>query len=370
MQAVPTLNEAQALKPKADNRYVSYLDGFRGYAISLVVLSHFNLAKMSVAFLGVTLFFFVSGLLITRLLIFEYNRHGKINLKDFYLRRLFRLYPALIFMLLVSLAVIWLNHFQVIVPDILAGLFYFTNYYYVYFVPHNLDPNYLLVSKILWSLSVEEHFYLFFPFAFVLFFSLKNRKLLNLLTVLCLAVLITRIAVFITAPQAIKFDITYYTTHCRADSILYGCVAALLIYQHNTRWYLRLLQSKAPLVIGVLMLIFSLAFRNAFFQDTFVYTVQGIALFFVIPSLSFAYKDGWVSKVVDNKAMVFVGKLSYSLYLFHWVALKIANLYFTPYGLSWYAFVFPVTAALSLTSFYFVEKPFLSLRRKFGSNAK
>ncbi|RYG06011.1 MAG: acyltransferase [Chitinophagaceae bacterium] len=155
---------------KADNRYISYLDGFRGYAIFFVVLAHLHLSNMNVAFLGVNLFFFVSGFLITKLLIHEMNKKQKIDLKAFYIRRLLRLYPALIVMILLSLTIILINHYGIIWKDILAGLFYFTNYFLVYSDFVLPDQNYLLVSRILWSLSVEEHFYLIFPLLFVAFY--------------------------------------------------------------------------------------------------------------------------------------------------------------------------------------------------------
>lgn len=356
---------------KADNRYISYIDGFRGYAILLVLLSHFELAQMDVAFLGVTLFFFVSGFLITKLLIFEYNKHGRVKLKEFYLRRIFRLYPALIFMLVVSIATGLLHHYQIIWTDILAGLFYFTNYFLVYAYPALPDADYLLVSKILWSLSVEEHFYLIFPILFISFYSDNNRKLSYLIGCLLVLFLFIRAYSFYTAPDTTTaFNITYYTTHCRADSILFGCFSALLLYKYQAGWYLKILHSHVLFWIAVLVLAFTLIYNNPLFQSTVKYSLQGIAFGMLIPSFSLLFTKGFIHFLVDNKVMVFIGKLSYSLYLFHWVALKIGNLYFEDKNLNWYLLVIPLTALFSLASYFFVERPFVALRRKFGSNAK
>src|SRR5882672_5727931 len=145
---------------KADSKYISYLDGLRGYAILFVLLGHFYVVKLTFAQLGVTLFFFISGFLITKLLIAEYGKHQTIILKAFYLRRFFRLYPALIFMVVAYCVVVVSSGYTIITQDILSGLFYYTNYYLVYVKPAFPDPKYLFVSPILWSLSVEEHFYL------------------------------------------------------------------------------------------------------------------------------------------------------------------------------------------------------------------
>jgi len=356
---------------KADNRYVSYIDGFRGYAILLVLLSHFELAQMDVAFMGVTLFFFVSGFLITKLLIFEYNKHGEIKLKEFYLRRIFRLYPALMFMLVVSIITLLLHNYKIIWADILAGLFYFTNYYLVYFHPALPDTNYLLVSKILWSLSVEEHFYLIFPVLFISFYSDNNRRLSYLLGGLLILFLFIRFGAFYRAPDSTTaFQITYYTTHCRADSILFGCFSALLIYKYQAKWYLKMLHSHILFWTALAILAFTLIYNAAVFQTTIKYNLQGIAFGMLVPSFSLLFTRGFIYSLVDNKVMVFIGKLSYSLYLFHWVALKVGNLYFDHKGPGWYLLVVPLTAVLSLISYFFVERPFVALRRKFGSNAR
>jgi peptidoglycan/LPS O-acetylase OafA/YrhL len=346
-----------------DNRYISYLDGLRGYAIFLVLLGHLYVTKIIVAQFGVTVFFFVSGFLITKLLIYEFDRSRTIHLKDFYLRRIFRLYPALLVML-ISYCVVMLSFgYRVIWNDIIAGLFYFTNYYLVYFPPVLPDAKYLLVSKILWSLSVEEHFYVVFPLLFAILFP-RGRKLLVLLTVLVVVVLLVRIY----PPRS--FNECYYLTHCRADSILFGCISALLIYRYDAGWYLKLLRSRGWFYAGLGLLVLALSWRNLFFQRTIVYSIQGLGLFLVVPSFSFVNSRGWVRRFADNPVSVYLGKLSYSIYLFHWVALQVGILLFPEKSPEWYGVVVPLTIGLPLLSFYFVEKPFIRLRRRFGSNVK
>lgn len=355
---------------KADNRYVPFLDGFRGYAILLVIFGHFYRDLIKIAQFGVTLFFFVSGFLITKLLIFEYNKAKKINIKEFYLRRIFRLYPALVFMLIVCCVMIYTYGYPIIFTDIIAGLFYFTNYYLVYFSPILPANNYPLVSGILWSLSVEEHFYFLFPFLFIVLFSERNKKFLYFLCVLLIAFLGIRILTIAGSSDVTKVaKEIYFTTHCRADSILYGCLSSLLIYRYNSTWYINALSHRSYWFLGIILLLSIEIFPSIYFQKTLKYSLQGIGFSLIIPAFLFSFKQGILRKLVENKLIIFIGKLSYSLYLFHWVARAMTNLYFTEKNVYWYLFGISATLILSLVSFYFVEKPFLRVRRKFGSNA-
>ncbi len=353
---------------KADTRYISYLDGLRGYAILFVLLGHFELTSIYLSRFGVTVFFFVSGFLITKLLIHEYNRNNRIMLKDFYLRRLFRLYPALIFMIGCTIAVLLLWGFKIIWPDIFAGLFYFTNYYLVYFRPLT-EKTYLMVSNILWSLSVEEHFYFIFPILFTLLFA-KGKTFLYLLSASLVLFLAVRFYVAWGHSPDYYFPINYFTTHARGDSIIYGCVSALLLYQYNTAWYLKALQSRWVAAFAILIVLFSLVFPSQFLRSTLAYSLQGLGMFFIIPAFSFIPEQNFLARLVNNKVITYVGRLSYSLYLFHWVSLKIGNLVFPVKNLEWFALVIPLTIGLSLLSFYGVEKPFLKLRKRYGSHAK
>ena len=351
-----------------DNRYVSYLDGLRGYAILFVILGHIVTPLIYMARFGVTVFFFVSGFLITKLLIYEFNKHQKIDLKAFYLRRLFRLYPALIVMILVTCAILLGFGIPIVWPDIMAGLFYYTNYYLAYFKPA-VAENYLLVSKILWSLSVEEHFYLIFPLLFTFMFA-KGKMFLRTLVFLLIVFLAGRIATCLHHTPKEYFIINYFTTHSRGDSILYGCVSALLLFQVNAAWYVKALQSKVVFFAAAALMCVTLLFTKEFFQSTFAFSFFGLSLFFVVPAFSFGMAKGIVKTIVDNPVTVYIGKLSYSLYLFHWISLKFMDLAHPQHDLIWHVAVIPMSFGLAYLSYNFVEQPFQALRKKFGSNVK
>ncbi|RYG06010.1 MAG: hypothetical protein EOO02_01980 [Chitinophagaceae bacterium] len=119
----------------------------------------------------------------------------------------------------------------------------------------------------------------------------------------------------------------------------------------------------------MILIVLSLLITEDFFKNTFRYTVQCIGFALVIPAFSYLKPGSLISGFVDNPVANFIGRLSYSIYLFHWVALKAGNIYFAPKSIVWLISVVLFTTVLSITSYYLVEMPFVSLRKKFGSNA-
>jgi peptidoglycan/LPS O-acetylase OafA/YrhL len=162
------------------------LDGMRAMSVLLVLLSHFGFEKIVPGALGVTIFFFISGFLITVLLLREFQEYGKIDILHFYKRRQMRLLPELLFYIFISgfigILYVGLPRLQ----DYLSGLFYYANYYHLYqiYVAGVIDfrwPHF-------WTLAVEQHFYLTFPLIFAAFI-LKPKQLLNVLIALCILIL-------------------------------------------------------------------------------------------------------------------------------------------------------------------------------------
>jgi peptidoglycan/LPS O-acetylase OafA/YrhL len=356
-----------------NDRYIPYIDGCRGIAISIVVLSHAGLGNFIPGKFGVTLFFFISGFLITKLLLLEMNKKGHIGLKDFYLRRFFRLYPALLGMILVSLVASAVLACPIPAKDILSALFYFTNYYIGWLRPPVADCSRIL--DIIWSLSVEEHFYFFFPVITWLFLRKRQNKhskrFLNFLFFLCLIALLARIQLYINHSNDLSFVTgrVYFSTHTRMDSILWGCMAAILLFELKSAWYTKILADRRFLALGFLLLFLSVAIRNNVFRETLLFSFQGIGLLLIVPS--FGYKRSEIAmKLLENKLLIFIGKISYSLYLFHWVASKYANSRSEEHSLQWQLIFWPLSILLALSSFYFIEKPFVALRRRFGSHVQ
>jgi peptidoglycan/LPS O-acetylase OafA/YrhL len=144
----------------ADGAYVAEIDGMRALSIMVVAASHFWPRGPIPGGFGVTVFFFVSGFLITRLLIAEHAKSGRISIPRFYVRRFLRLYPALIALLIGASAASFLAQGSVPLDELAAGAFYYMNYF-------SLDhPQMDLPIRMLWSLAIEEHYYLLYPLAF------------------------------------------------------------------------------------------------------------------------------------------------------------------------------------------------------------
>jgi peptidoglycan/LPS O-acetylase OafA/YrhL len=353
---------------KISNNYLPYLDGLRGYAIILVILSHIGLGHIVPGGLGVTLFFFISGFLITKLLIKEIAETNKIDIKQFYLRRVVRLYPALLFMIFVSVIVMLIVKAPIHFKDILCALFYLTNYYELYFRPVNSKD--INIFGILWSLSIEEHFYIFFPVLFYWLYK-RNLSLITLLLFISIVVLLIRCYLLYTSTH-IDFTINeiYIATHTRIDSIIGGCIAALLIYKYDNKKYLKLLHSYWSIIIGMIIIIFSLFFRNIMFRESIRYSIQSLAFLFIVPAIGVNAESPFLKRIFENKPIILIGRLSYSLYLFHWVAITLAGCYFAEFSVGWFVSTMIVTVILTMFSYYLIERPLVSLRKKLGSNVR
>jgi peptidoglycan/LPS O-acetylase OafA/YrhL len=353
------------------NNYVPYLDGMRGIAILFVILAHLGLGRIIPGGLGVSLFFFISGLLITRLLIAEYDKTQSINLKSFYIRRVLRLYPPLLLMtvLTIILICIYYNASQIHVPAVLSSLFYFYNYYYTYFKPATLT-SFDNLFDISWSLSIEEHFYLVFPLLFYFLYAKKNVLIRVLLTI-CVLTLAYRYYLLYTSHNVkATINLIYVVTETRVDSIIWGCIASLLIYKNKNKYYLKLLQSNWALVLGLATILLSLLYKNTLFSEASRFTKQALAFFLIVPSINYYGPGSIIKRFFENSVLTYIGKISYSLYLFHWEAITVANYYFKEGSPQWLIFTLVLTVILSLGCYYLIERPFMSLRHKFGSHAK
>ena len=356
------------MKPKLTD-YVPALDGLRAISIILVYLSHvFYYSGITTATIipggfGVTIFFFISGFLITRLLVAELISNSKIDLKGFYIRRLLRLYPPLLCMLIImtSFLVIAQNIFPW--KELLAALFYYENYFITF---HNMPDKLFDYYGILWSLAVEEHFYIFYPLVLILF-GKKPKVLLPViiaLTILPLAFRFYATTKFAAGP--FQFAYTYQLSHTRYDSILFGCISALVLDRFKNV-YLRITSNKLVFAGGLALIFFSLLFRSDAFRNSFRYTVQGIGLFILIPPVLYTLSYSFINKLLSTRSMVYIGKLSYSFYLYHFVLIVVMMHYPLPSKALYVVVNFGASVVLSLLSYNYIEQPFFRLRKKFGS---
>jgi len=346
------------------SRPIPSLDGLRAFSIIVVALSHAGLGYIVPGDFGVTVFFFLSGFLITTLLLGEIETKGSINLRAFYLRRLLRLSPPLIVTLLIvyTLFAMDLVTGEFSFAGLLSQVFYFQNYYMIF---QNSPAKIPDGFNVLWSLAVEEHFYLIYPvFLGGVIFSGKIRGL-YLMSAVLFAVLLWRI--FLVHAFQIPGSHIYVATDTRIDSILWGCLLALLI-NHNlaARFF-----PNATLGIylwfaaSLAVLMLTNFWWNETFRSTIQYTLQGMAL---MPVFYYAVTkpNFWLFKPLNFGVVKKVGLYSYSIYLIHDVIINGLKERGVPEENI--ALIFSISFLLSFLYaamiFRFVEMPIAKYRRK------
>lgn len=326
-------------------KHIPALDGLRAVAILTVVTSHVVTSLVPGGF-GVTLFFFISGFIITQLLLQEQS----VALRRFYLRRFFRLGPALfVFLGLSGLAMAELGH---VIPmrDYAASLLYFANYHQYAMFPPITSP-----LAVTWSLAVEEHFYMLFPL--VLLFL--RRSLIPVLVTAIVGVLMWRFVLVLGlhVPQAR----TYTSTDTRLDSIAWGCLLAAMMRAGSPA--LKWAASRPAKVAAVVALAAGFVIRNDTFRETLRYTLQAFAFFVAFYALfQPGARRGVAHTVLESAPMLWVGRVSYSLYLYHFLAQSVATGLFAP-GLTRMAFALVVGFIGAYLSYRFIETP----ARRFGA---
>ena len=343
--------------------YIPSLDGIRAAAVLLVFAAHAGLKDRIPGNFGVTVFFFLSGYLITTLLRAEHQRNGRISLASFYGRRTLRIFPPLYVVLALATLLTLLGALPgpAIRLDALgAQVLYLTNYY---IIQHGWWDGRAPGTWIFWSLSVEEYFYLGFPLLYILLlrFLPQRRRQALVLVGLCALVLAWRL-VLVLGLGASR-DRTYIASDTRIDSILFGCVLGVIgnpVLDGGSRiseraWKQLLL----PLALGGLLLSF--VFRNPVFQETVRYSLQGLCLF---PLFVAAVRwPEWLPFRILNVGWVkFLGVLSYSFYLVHPSVLWAVTSWTRLPGLAQALIGLVLTLAVSLALYWLVEKPAARLR--------
>ena len=335
------------------------LDGLRAFSISLVLFAHlsgtrffpsFVAARRDMGNIGVRIFFVISGFLITTLLLQEIASRGRVSLKLFYLRRSLRIFPCAYVYVLVAAILTWMGVLSLSTADLLHAATYTVNYEVV-------RPWHIIH---LWSLSVEEQFYLIWPV--LLFFLGARRGVWFAAAVLVLAPL-TRLGVWYFLPD-LRWSIgTAFQTN--ADALAAGCVLAGI----RTRlWanpgYLRFQRSAwfliAPLTGAAAGMLLS--------HETGALALVNYGIGLSLLNISIAlcidrcvrHHTDLLGRFLNWRLMVFVGVLSYSLYLWQEPFLnRLSN-----HPINWFPLNLICVAAAALASYYFVERPFLDLRRR------
>lgn len=301
--------------------YVAGLDGLRAASVSMVILGHVGLGDLIPGGMGVTIFFFISGFLITRLLWSERDAHGGVDLLRFYGRRTLRLLPEMLVLLAVLAFIVGPLLNQPMQPlQALAGLTYWTNYYIISGMG---DCTNCAVTGHLWSLAVEEHFYLVMPLALLLC-GFVPRRLIGLFLVAIVAAAAWR--TYALTVLQVSEVYTYKATECRIDSIAWGCLAAVMERAWPAAMEAIKRHAFKVFAAGCFLMLASLAYRDPVFRETFRYSLQGLALVGIILPLVVAPRMGGLVKLLELAPLRWMGRRSYAAYLWHMLAVTLGGM--------------------------------------------
>lgn len=334
------------------------LDGLRGLAVMVVIAHHFELPFADMGYTGVDIFFVLSGYLITALIVKEWQKNQTINLKRFYIRRFLRLYPAL----LVFLAFFG---FVIVRPYTISVLTYWANWYTVF----NFGKFDNVEFRHLWSLSVEEQYYVLWP-ALLLFLlnRLSAKKVLRLTICLALLSAVLRFSYWFFTNYANVGALVseyYFRTDSRLDGLLLGSAFALavcfgLLPSYNrAKPYIHIYTAAA---IAFVILITVFPFGQRYFLASFGFLMVAIAAVICISRITI-YPSRVLTAIFGFRPLAFVGKISYGLYLWHYpIGFLIKNNGFATNVYTALELKLACTLGAVLLSYFLIEKPILKLK--------
>ncbi len=349
--------------PTTPMGYQPGLDGLRAISVIAVLLYHAGFGWMHGGFLGVEVFFVVSGYLITSLLLEEKEGTGGVGLSQFWLRRARRLLPAL-FAVLIGVGV-WVALFGTaqqqsdLHRDYLPGIFYFANWGQIFGGAQyfgNFSP-----LRHLWSLAVEEQWYLLWPIAFVLLTRRNRRTADSGRSILALAGVVMVLTWWLAAPTALTSDRTnflYLSTLTRSSGLLLGAGAAFIWRP----WKARAASSRSGVMLSAvglaaaMLLVF--AFTSAHLTDRSLYRWQLAAvslLSLVVIAVVVHPAASTARSFFGSPMLVAIGKRSYGIYLWSWPIAVICGAYVG----SWNRFIMAMslTIVVSEFSYIYIETP-------------
>lgn len=353
--------------------YLGFLDGLRALSIIFVVIYHYNNAWLKGGFLGVDIFFVISGFIITQLLYTEYQHHKKISFSSFYVRRFHRILPAMIALIAAILAFSYIKNSASVeqtLKDAPASLLFFLNWKYIftknsYFATTETPP----LLEHLWSLSIEFQFYILWPFIFSWLIKRNPKVAIYFAGVFALSSYLYMGLSY----QPDLTDKTYFDTFCRAGAFFMGAATNLIFNEYSSVIHFKLKTALRrlfyPALAGIIFLSYTLdeqslaLFQYGFFVNAFLVSIL------LMSSLVILAERGR-STILDNGLLQKIGVISYSLYLWHWPIICSTNqlneFEFIKTNNPQYihfALVLFLTFIASITSYYLIEKPFRVLRK-------
>jgi peptidoglycan/LPS O-acetylase OafA/YrhL len=348
--------------------YRPEIDGLRAIAVCAVILYHAQITIMGHqpfkgGFIGVDIFFVISGYLITSIIFKELVTTGSFSFKYFYERRIRRILPALLFVMLVSLPFAWMyslpNSFIDFSKSILYSLGFSSNFYFHYSGQiYGAESGLLKPFLHTWSLSVEEQYYILFPIILLITFKYFRKYLIHIL------ILGFAISLGLADWGSRNYpSFNFYVLPTRGWELLAGSILAYFEITNGKRSENKTLNLILP-TIGLLLIGYSILFFNdRMFHPSF-YTLSPIIGVCLI--IWFSNKNEIITKLLSTKLFVGIGLISYSLYLWHYPIFAFAReINFFDGSIIKILTIGMIIVIASLFSYYFIEKEFRNKNNKF-----
>ncbi|GAB0231243.1 acyltransferase family protein [Staphylococcus pseudintermedius] len=347
------------------------LDGVRAVAVIAIIIYHLNPQWLSGGFLGVDTFFVISGYLITSLLLTEYHNTGKIKLMSFWLRRVKRLIPAVLFLVMgvIVLSLIFMpTEIQKVRADSIAAIFYVSNWWYImqnvdYFEQFAVQP-----LKHLWSLAIEEQFYLVFPIVLLSLLSFI-RRLKSIRIIFLILLVISMIAMMVLYVPNENVARVYFGTDTRIQTLLMGVLLALVwppfqLKAKVNRQMRTMIDTAGVVGLAILFICFKFVSEtNSILYYGGFFLISTVTLLVIASSV---HPSGYFAKFLGNKVFTFIGSRSYSLYLWHYPIIVLIHHQFVQGQIPPLVYVVEILLMVLMAefSYKFIEQPF----RKEGFN--
>ena len=341
--------------------YRPEIDGLRAIAVFSVITYHARDTFLPGGFLGVDIFFVISGYLITSLILKELKLTNKFSFSNFYERRVRRIIPALLGMIILSTFISYIT----LLPDsfvdfsksLISSIFSVSNFYFLY-TGNLYGAESSLLKPLLhtWSLSVEEQFYILLPVTVFVIYKFFRKHLLTLIfSGILISLIFSQYISSAHSSSSAHSGFNFYLLPSRGFELLLGSLLAKLELDNGRmNRNSSLILNKILPIIGLSLIFYSLIFFNdKMLLPSFYSLVPIIGTMLVI---WFSHKDELVTQILSNRSIVFFGLISYSLYLFHFPVFAFAR-YLNLLNNNLFILIFFVILISSL-SYYFIERPF------------